>query len=740
MKRRRWWLIVVPAALLAGVWWATRSSESTSAVTPPIGAVEATRTDANDATGARELASAVSEATNSRRVHLELLRFPDEAPLDYVQVELAVADVQSESQWQVTDAAGRIDVDAPYLAKALDVRAAGFQPLEVRLGRSEVSKRVILTPTSGLFGRVVDSEHRPIGGAQVRLEIPRRVVQNPLLATRSHSEVGLSESRSIAATAVTNPSGFYYLGYAATATATERIQIVATVWHASGVLDVELPRTQEQLEDIVLSTQRSVAIHVVDTNAVPIAGAIVYSPVLARQASDPTTGENGVVVLPGAALPAAFFARAPGMLQIEQRFDGRAVARGAKVESYETQVELVLEPMPNLRVRVLDAQSREPIFSAGGRVEFLRGGAPVDSADFQVDAHGEARVLTIDSQVPPTPTIAFDEARITAEAPDYVDGGPVAVDLHVVPAAEPIDFLLQPEPGTVAFHGRVLSEGKAVIGMEMGVKVQHRSEGAQPRGWIYKRTRTDADGRFSVRWPRDSSDQIVSAFPHRWRPDEYAFVGPLDVDVATAREQVLELRTAVRAPAILRGVARGVGYCYFVSIYDGDAAVQTTINGVPIAVDTEGEARVTLLLPSDRRSRVSIGLLVGDGVVDHHESAIDFDPARPWPPLVFELQPFFADIAGHVVGFGADEIAHLSVAFAASKHSQVRTARCHPDATFRLTGIPRGSGELVLLLDGNAAWQATVLARMPLTLQGNVDDLPLARDPSSLPVSDGEQR
>jgi hypothetical protein len=747
MKTSRWWVLAAVAVLILCVWWALRRIperfDADAAASPSADVDRAAPTAASESDGGgRESVRSTREPSldpsAKRTLHLELLRFPDEAPLATVQVEIAPIVAASASTWVLTDSTGHVDVEVLAGTIELGVHAAGYEPRAVQIEGAAAQLRVLLTPSSGLFGRVVDSEQAPIADAQVRLEVSQRIVQNVQLVTRSAPEVGVAERPAIAATSTTNRAGYYCLAYPTT-TSTERVHLVATANDAGGALDVQLPRATTQLDDISVSRQRSMTIRVVDTSGAPVAGATVRGTASPRRDPELRTGSDGTVKLIVPTLPAVFVASAAGMRQREQRHDDRVVARGAQVQSFETRVELVLESVPSLSIKVLDAETRQPIFLARGRVDLMRDGREAASNPFQPDSRGEATVLLIDESGEGGSTQGFDVARVSASANDYREDPPTDIDLRAPLSTAPIELLLQPDAGTVTLHGRVVRAGEPIAGVQVGVKVQRRSEGAKPHGWEYKRVYTDADGRFSARWSRKNADQVVSAYPHWQHWDEFGFIGPLDVDVAIASEQVLELKPAIRVPAILRGVSKGGRYLYFVSVVDGDVAINTTINGAPLAVDVDGEARVTMLLPSVGRARVSVGYSTGSSYYDNVANAIEFDPAQH-STLVFDLQPLFAAISGRAVSFTTDEIARLSVTFVAQNDQQSRAVRCNADGTFHIGSVSRGSGDLLLILDGPTPYQANVLARMPLVLQGDVENLQLTRDPTSLPETPTERR
>jgi hypothetical protein len=136
---------------------------------------------------------------------------------------------------------------------------------------------------------------------------------------------------------------------------------------------------------------------------------------------------------------------------------------------------------------------------------------------------------------------------------------------------------------------------------------------------------------------------------------------------------------------------------------------------------------------------VTIGLTVPGTSLPEASDTLEFDPQTARVPLVFELKPLFADISGRVVGFTDEEITRVGVAFTVGERGGALVTRCAADGTFHLTRVLRGEGALLLTLAEPSPPTATVLARLPLKLEGDVAGLQLARDPSSLPEK-AEQR
>jgi hypothetical protein len=248
------------------------------------------------------------------------------------------------------------------------------------------------------------------------------------------------------------------------------------------------------------------------------------------------------------------------------------------------------------------------------------------------------------------------------------------------------------------------------------------------------RTYADAEGRFALRWRVHSNDDVLVVHPHSNRGDEFAILGPMGVEEALSREHVLEITTSVRVPAILRNVHRGDRYRYFVWFVDGDVALNATLGGAPIEITTDGEARTTLLLPSDRRARITIGYSEEESYRTDSSSPVDYDPAKRSEPLVFDIQPRFANVSGRVVGFDAAELAHVSVGISRPGDQAARMTRVEQDGAFEITGVSLGNSRLALLLDEGRG-RAKVLAILPLKVESEVRGVVLARDPTSLKSS-----
>ena len=102
-------------------------------------------------------------------------------------------------------------------------------------------------------------------------------------------------------------------------------------------------------------------------------------------------------------------------------------------------------------------------------------------------------------------------------------------------------------------------------------------------------------------------------------------------------------------------------------------------------------------------------------------------------PLVFELQPLFAHVRGHVAGFSADELPHLGIGLVLNGEEQSALLPPSPDGNFELPHVTRGEGELFLVQDGNSPGGSLVLARLHVVIDRDLEGLVLAPDPDSLP-------
>ncbi|MCI0585330.1 MAG: hypothetical protein L0323_00655 [Planctomycetes bacterium] len=707
--------------------------------TPTAASIAAERSIASGAAAAqaheseaRSTDPLARDPAGARTLDLALVRFPDEEPLADVPLEIEPRLESVAGAWLATSDEGRVRVEVPGDARSVGVRAEGFEPLEAALG-PERTVSLVLTPSSGLFGRVLRPDGTPAAAAQVQVQFEERTLQFPGGATRSHPVAHSFLRNRVVAGATTSERGFYYLACATrTASASARVRATSSDGLA-GSLAVTLPREPSLLGDLTLAEPEKLVVRVIDPDGRPIAGAWVESDENPQPKERSITGPEGLVIFPSPNLPASLRASAEGRWLRERRFDGDLVDRRTRVESCRTRVALVLGPAPMARVRFVDAETRFPIWLAHGRATLRRNGEPAGESEFEPDKNGEARVLFFDPQRGPGTGDLPDLARLSVSKEGYRRDQVFELDPRAPPSPEPTVFALEPVPGYACLRGRAVREGEPVADLQVGLKVQLVSDGATPGSWQYARTFTDGQGRFALRWKRDAAEQVVTVYPHQGKEDEFAFLGPMSEREAVAREHLLEILPAVRVPAVLRGVEREGRYCYYVSVLAGGVAVGTTVNGVPIPVHRDGEARATLLLPSQRRCRITVGYRTGSAVMPDCSTPAEYDPARPVLPLVFEVRPIFADLRGRVAGFAADEIRHLAIGLVLAGEDQSRLVRPEPDGSFLLARVSRGKGDLFLVQEGADPGGPRVLGRQHVVIDGDLEGLVLAADPGSLP-------
>lgn len=742
---------VVLAALV--IWAVMHEARAPSSATPADLVVESRagpRLEALDAgpsiDGRVPLAAAASRV-GDLPLSLTLVRALDGALVANVPLEVEPRDALAvDSDWLATDARGAIDLTLDAEVTSFALRVAGFESKQVDVLAARNERRVELALSSGIFGRVVDAQGLPVVGAEVTLKRFSRRLTHFRAATRAAPDARLDEHEQIVATTRSGAGGFYFVACDTGGASVDRVSLRAIDGSASGRLDVELPRAPIALPDLVLAKACQLAVHVIDTNAEPVPDALV-TPIVDRRPREPLRADaSGKVLCAASEFPLTFFARADGMQLVAIRLDGKSSDDNPSVASCETRVELVLAPAPSVRVRAVDAVTRHPLFLASVLVEFMRGGKQVHRARHDVDKHGEALIsLSVgsvrgdasnrpgssgDGDEPP------DTARFSISSRASYSSAPLfELDLRAALPKQTIELAVEPaDSASNVFRGRVVRAGEAVAHQQLGLDVQSVSE---PARRDYLRVYTDAEGRFSARWTSASGPALVTVFPHMARWDEFGFIGPLTESEAQSGEHVLELKPAGLVPAILRGVTRGGSYRYYVHLIAQGVSVSTTINGAPITIDRDGEARVMLELPADRAARVTIGYVNAGYAKSNACEPVDYVPGTR-APLVFELEPLFASIQGRAVGFAPDELSRLRVAFAGANDDEARARACGRDGTFRLDGVPRGRGAVLLVLEGQNG--VTVIARRELDLRGDVDGLQLTRDPSSLPTQADQQR
>jgi hypothetical protein len=698
---------------------------------------EGAESDDQAAEAARRPAEVEPEGT--RDLVLVLERHPDGAPVAHALVDVEPHTNEGEGPWLRTAADGRLSVRVPALARALRVVAAGFEPEEEPLSRDARELRLALTPSSGLFGRVLRPDGTPAAGAAVGLATSRWTAQLDLSERRPQPMAIAQELTRLAASGTADEEGWYVLPYP-TRAASETVELRAELAELDGQLAVTLPREPELLPDLVLRPPATVlVVRVLDTDGRPIPDALVRGEGHPLASGRDRTDERGELVITSPRLPATFYAYALGHFEHESSHDGRVVPWSTPVEAPTETVEIVLAPVAGVRVRIVDAQTRFPIYLAHCRCELVAGGETVGRSDFGPDREGVAWVSFQDTHQMTDPPVVAERARLTVDREGYEPNQVFELDARAASGPEPIELALRPLADYAVLRGRVERAGVPLPRFQVALKAMPRVPDPSRLGWQYARTYTDAAGRFALRWKRDGSEQTVTVFPHWTSWDEFAFLGPMSEAAATEQEHVLELRPAEHVPAVLRGVVRGGRYRYYVSLLGGDdrdpIVVPTTVNGVPLAADTDGELRTLLRLPADRRVQVTVGYGGENRVHPDGCAPVEHDPARPSLPLVFELQPLFLRVRGSVVGLAPAELARVGVTILSSDEEESsrrgELTRVQPDGSFELQA-PRGNHELFLIEVATGEWRS-ILARQPLVLDRDVEGLRLVPDPSGSP-------
>ncbi len=718
------------AALVLFVWLLQRDGREDAASRrgpgsrpPTLGPADGTRAPDAEATALKGSADPAGRAEGARLLELVLRRAPDDAPIRFTTVGVTPRpDATDEGGLLVTDEAGHLAVDLANATRAVRIDAAGYEPSSAGVAAGSRAVDVALAPLSGLFGRVV-YEGKPVAGAQVRLESAVRRLQGSSHDIGRDPHPYIRERRRAQAVTTADDRGRYYLP-CETRLRGPALRIVATAEaRRAGFLDVSRPRPATPLEDLVLRDHAELVVRVTDATGSPIPGAYIDSPENPHPYSGARTGDDGTVTYVDPTLPATFRATCAGWWPEGMRINGRPFAWATEVSSVDEDVEVRLARDYGTRVRIVDGQTRRPLFFVRGRVDLLKHGRRLGGSGWMsVDARGETWISFRTQRRLDAPAEFADTAHVRVEAEGYTPSTDLEIDGRDLPSPEPIEMALQPEPGTACVRGRVLRDGAPVAWLQLGLKVQRPEDGDKPRRWEYVRGYTDGGGRFSLRWKPSAGEEVIGVFRHRPRNDEFAFLGPMDREAAIAKEHELVLRPSVAVPAILRNVVRAAHLYYYISILDGEVSIQTTTNGLPLSIESDGEARTTLLLPRDQRVAVTIGYMRGGGVHSDASPPVEYDSRAPRSPLVFDVAVPFAKLTGHVVGVSEDAIPVLRVAFAAKYDVSSDMAPVQPDRTFELMGIPHGEGHLLLLRDEGHGG-VTVLERRDIRVRGDVEGI-----------------
>lgn len=740
-------LIAIGAGLFV-VWLATRTPRTareqpaeragnTAAPTSPAVAADPAASEGHAVPVER--APSEPAPAGARVIALLLERFPDRAPIAHAALELEPQADEAGALWPATDAAGRARVRVPTAARTLRVRVTGFEPAEGTLAPGADELRLALVPSTALFGRVLRADGSPAAGAEV--ELLGTIWQVSLTLDERYPEPmsSVQPSQRAMARAATDAQGWYVLEQPPRPPEGP-CEVRARLAELEARLGVALPRTPEALPDLVLAPPaRVLLVRVVDLDGRPIPGARVLAHGNPATPGREHTDEQGELRLTAPRLPAQVFAYAPGYLAREWRHDGAPPPgrNPSQVEEPTALVEIGMEPVGGARVRIVDAETRLPIYLAHCACELVAGGAVVGRSDFEPDRDGLAWVSFVDTYQLSDPPVAPETARLTVSKEGYDEEQVFELDARAPPGPEPIELALRPVAGWSVLRGRVLRAGEPLARFQVGMKVQPRVADPTRPGWQYGRAYTDAAGRFALRWRPEAFEQLVTVFPHWTSWDEFAFLGPLDEAVARTGEHVLELRPAAHVPAVVRGVVRGGNYRYYVALREGDDAdvlvVATTINGVPLVSDVDGELRTLLRLPADRRVQVTVGYVGENSVHADGCAPVVHDPAAPVLPLVLELEPLFLRVRGHVRGSTPEELTGLALTRIA--HGELASGRSSnltrlaPDGSFELQA-PRGRHELFLIETAPGGWR-TIRARQGLDLERDVEGLVIVPGPSA---------
>lgn len=640
---------------------------------------------------------------------LRLRRYPDGAVLAGVSVRVAV---DGEDSWRITDSGGVLLVplsqDGP-----LTIDVAGFATRQLA-GSNPTSRDIDLVPLFGVFGRVLNADGSP--GADVAVSAESRT-RSARVGAASGGRVPLINTAVVLASANTNQAGYYYLN-CETRSSGPALKVIAR--SPSGQSDSEIvltPRAAEPLRDLRLSPARKLRVQVVDEKEMPVAKATVFTPERGWSSPLGETNANGICEILEPPLPTVIDARFRGRTRKAVRHNGAAVDPMTLVTSVDVAVQVQLADQTGVVIRVVDAETRAPVATMErSRVELYRRGERIVGTSVLFDDHGEGWL-----------PIGMDE-RGTALA-EPADSGilwpftsgytlePQDLSFSSARGDAPIEVALNPHPDAEWLRGVVVRSGRPVSGVALGLKVQNGTISDVSGLGEHVRGSSDSAGRFNFRFRMANVGDQVVVYPHWKRWDEYGFVGPLKREDVHAGEHVLELKAARPVPVLLKNVSRSQAYRYFVHLEAGASFILTTVNGAPVHIETDGEARTTFMLPSDVRASITVGYASDEFSQAMGSNRVSYDPALLDGPLVFELEPRFGRISGSVVGMKSQQGSATMVAYRQGGSGVARVCDVGIDGKFAFDGVLLGGGTLLLLesVDGR---QAIVLAKLAIEVDG----------------------
>jgi hypothetical protein len=692
------------------------------------------RPDAVDGAGAPRIALAMP----GQKLVLRLARWPDGKRIARAVVDLSFDGSPAISDGpRISDAGGRLVIEAPGGGSVVEVAVAGFEPETVDLSTaagSTAEHELRLRPLSGLFGRVVFEDGEPAGGASVRLV---RAIETTAVSASSGGppRVIVNKFESTGASTTTTSEGWYFLEWP-TRTSSAPVELACAVEDGrQGSLVVQLPRPTDRLPDIVLAEPEGLLIKVLDEEDRPVAGANVWGRDSRGQAlAGKQTDARGECWIRDPALPATYSATTPSAGLRSVRIDGVEHAPGHPVDSIDQRVELILRRVPTAVFLVVDQGSRTPVRTARGGIEFLDpSGQRVGGMDFESDGLGRVEAMLTPRNHPPE--LPITRIRLRFLGTDGYEAAVHEFSVAELSDVEPRTIELQPLSGTHFVRGRVLRAGQPAPGFEVGVVGihSHRSAGFQVGTSV--RCVTDDQGRFAVRWAPWDPGELVAVRPHWKNWEEFGALGPMPVADAIGRELVLEIEPGLRVPAIVRGVTRGGQYVVFVSAIRTEGLIPITINGAPIEAWQDGEIKTHVFVPSAWPSRLTLGYRTNNSIRPEVSPPVFFDPAAPVLPLVFDLAPIFARIEGTVAGVDPADLQALRVIAVQTLGHELNpqweldqtvlaSTKPREDGGFVLEQVPMGTCNLLLVRMAKVSF-ADVLASERVQVERDIAGLVL---------------
>lgn len=619
--------------------------------------------------------------------------------------------------WQWTDSHGeaRLTIGA---ARFVQLEAPGYQAAALSLPESGEVVQVALTPSSGLWGRVILGNGSPAPNAYVRLVRQRLIVPRIDMATQARPAIQISRSEIEVASVRSNTDGTYHIPCDNYAILPSLKLVGVSESGARGEMRVTLPRESETLPDLVLGLAVGMVKAIAeDAAGAPIQGAIISNGEPASQGTVFQTDEHGCAILPNWTSSTRYRAAYAGVYAV-----GTPAASPSGPFVGAEIIRFVFRDLQRVPLILLDSETASPVSCE--RLTIMCA---------ECESSAEERIVTSDgggvARVPVVFGVA-DSVSLVIQVPGYLTA---ACEVRRIRPIEehPIKVRLIRDAGTFSLRGTVVLDATPVPGVALEM-ICRLNNSNYPR----QMTATDPDGRFAFRGCRWPGDAMVSISPRPIGGRLCGAIGPVTLDSLRDVECQLELERPLRIPAVFLGGRPGVPYCYSVSAVGSDGVPEVCLQGVPVRVHDTGSQTVCIDVLPHRSSLIAVGATDGSRAHPIAGAVAEFDPSVPGSIPVFDVSAASASLRGRVIGVTTAS-SELFIGIGSGGGSTTELIPIGSDYQFDCGGVAAGRWMLFLMSCDEST--SSLLACRTVDVQGDLV-CEIGPDPASLPVAPIRER